>query len=175
MPTRARTSVDEPPARTYAHLPLQPPPPEPDSGHWRRRGLCAQIDVGDLFFPEKGNSNAPAKRICGRCGVRARCLEAALAHDERYGVWGGLGEKERRPLHQARNAARRASARGPVWTPQELRVGADQAAQLIVQGVAHGRIARRLGVTVRSVQRWAAKIRAAEQAAAAERAREEAA
>jgi WhiB family redox-sensing transcriptional regulator len=32
------------------------------------------------------------------CEVRAECLEYALAHDERFGIWGGLSERERRKL-----------------------------------------------------------------------------
>lgn len=37
-----------------------------------------------------------AKAACGRCPVRVECLAYALAADERFGVWGGLGPEERR-------------------------------------------------------------------------------
>ena len=67
---------------------------------WRDDALCAQTDL-DAFFPEKGESTRPAKRVCSRCPVRAECLEYALAHDERFGVWGGLSERERRGLKAA--------------------------------------------------------------------------
>ena len=30
--------------------------------------------------------------------MRAECLEFALANDERFGIWGGLSERERRRL-----------------------------------------------------------------------------
>lgn len=50
--------------------------------------LCVQTDP-EAFFPEKGGRVEPAKRVCARCPVRAECLEYALAHDERFGVWGG--------------------------------------------------------------------------------------
>lgn len=63
--------------------------------------LCAQVDIGDLFFPEKGGSSAEAKRVCSQCPTRAACLEWALLNDERYGVWGGLSERERRRLTRA--------------------------------------------------------------------------
>lgn len=63
------------------------------------QALCAQTGA-DFFFPEPGSSVREAKRICGMCEVRAACLEYALAHDERFGVWGGLSEKER--LHLRR-------------------------------------------------------------------------
>jgi WhiB family transcriptional regulator, redox-sensing transcriptional regulator len=50
------------------------------------------------IFPEKGGSTREAKRVCLSCEVRSECLEYALAHDERFGIWGGLSERERRRL-----------------------------------------------------------------------------
>jgi WhiB family transcriptional regulator, redox-sensing transcriptional regulator len=62
---------------------------------WQERALCAQTDP-EAFFPEKGGSTREAKRICSTCEVRSECLEYALEHDERFGIWGGLSERERR-------------------------------------------------------------------------------
>ncbi|MEU1511254.1 WhiB family transcriptional regulator [Streptomyces sp. NPDC005811] len=67
--------------------------PTSDLG-WQSQALCAQTGA-DFFFPEPGSSVREAKRICGMCDMRVACLEYALAHDERFGVWGGLSEKER--------------------------------------------------------------------------------
>lgn len=64
---------------------------------WQERALCAQTDP-EAFFPEKGGSTREAKRICQGCEVKDDCLEYALAHDERFGIWGGLSERERRKL-----------------------------------------------------------------------------
>ena len=64
---------------------------------WQERALCAQTDP-EAFFPEKGGSTREAKRICLGCDVKDECLEYALAHDERFGIWGGLSERERRRL-----------------------------------------------------------------------------
>lgn len=64
---------------------------------WQDRALCAQTDP-EAFFPEKGGSTREAKRICMGCEVRDECLEYALANDERFGIWGGLSERERRRL-----------------------------------------------------------------------------
>jgi WhiB family redox-sensing transcriptional regulator len=64
---------------------------------WQERALCAQTDP-EAFFPEKGGSTREAKRICTRCEVRTECLEYALSHDERFGIWGGMSERERRRL-----------------------------------------------------------------------------
>lgn len=67
---------------------------------WQIDALCAQTDP-EAFFPEKGGSTREAKRICDGCEVRSECLEYALANDERFGIWGGLSERERRKLRRS--------------------------------------------------------------------------
>ena len=62
---------------------------------WQERARCRDYDP-EVFFPEKGGSTREAKRICQGCEVRSECLDYALAHDERFGIWGGLSERERR-------------------------------------------------------------------------------
>ena len=83
------------------HLSLVPdsmePAEEPADSDWQERALCAQTDP-EAFFPEKGGSTREAKRICLGCEVKDACLESALANDERFGIWGGLSERERRRL-----------------------------------------------------------------------------
>lgn len=64
---------------------------------WQTDALCAQTDP-EAFFPEKGGSTRDAKRIYTSCDVRGECLEYALQNDERFGIWGGLSERERRKL-----------------------------------------------------------------------------
>ena len=66
---------------------------------WQSDSLCAQTDP-EAFFPEKGGSTREAKKICGSCEVRNQCLEYALQNDERFGIWGGLSERERRKLRK---------------------------------------------------------------------------
>ena len=72
-------------------------PLTPEDDLWQEKALCAQTDP-EAFFPEKGGSTREAKRICQGCEVRDACLDYALAHDERFGIWGGLSERERRRL-----------------------------------------------------------------------------
>jgi WhiB family redox-sensing transcriptional regulator len=91
-----------PPGAPRAHLMLVPEPVDysgltPDDDLWQANALCAQTDP-EAFFPEKGGSTREAKRICQGCEVRDACLEYALANDERFGIWGGLSERERRRL-----------------------------------------------------------------------------
>ena len=119
---RAYRSVTErmqphPPRRGASRAFLLDLPPEP--AHRLRRSavgpdgsgavlagpsLCAETDP-EAFFPEKGGSTREAKRVCVRCDVRAECLEYALANDERFGIWGGLSERERRRIRLARRTA----------------------------------------------------------------------
>jgi WhiB family redox-sensing transcriptional regulator len=72
---------------------------EDDALAWQGDALCAQTDP-EAFFPEKGGSTREAKKICTTCEVKAQCLEYALQNDERFGIWGGLSERERRKLRK---------------------------------------------------------------------------
>lgn len=56
--------------------------------------LCAEVDP-ELFFPEKGQSSAPAKAVCAACPVMALCL-ATFGPLVADGVVGGLSAQERR-------------------------------------------------------------------------------
>jgi WhiB family redox-sensing transcriptional regulator len=72
---------------------------EAEGQSWQERALCAETDP-EAFFPEKGGSTREAKKICTGCEVKAECLEYALSNDERFGIWGGLSERERRRLRR---------------------------------------------------------------------------
>lgn len=74
---------------------------------WQERALCAQTDP-ESFFPEKGGSTREAKKVCLACEVRSECLEYALANDERFGIWGGLSERERHAAEEGRRLRRTA-------------------------------------------------------------------
>lgn len=70
---------------------------------WMGHAVCASVDP-ELWFPPKSGSSSPAKRICRGfrgsppCPVMAECLEYALRHDERFGVWGGMSERDRNKI-----------------------------------------------------------------------------
>lgn len=70
---------------------------------WMAEGVCAQVDP-EIMYPEKGGSTREAKAVCMACPVRVACLEYALANDERFGIWGGLSERERRKLKRQDHA-----------------------------------------------------------------------
>ena len=67
------------------------------AARWRERAACCGADL-DLFYPERGESADPARLVCARCPVCQPCLEYALSNRIASGIWGGLTERERRPL-----------------------------------------------------------------------------
>nr|WP_170977757.1 WhiB family transcriptional regulator [Blastococcus sp. CCUG 61487] len=86
-------------------LPALPWAADPDDATaWRQLALCGETDP-DAFFPEQGGSTREAKRVCAGCVVRTECLEFALSNDERFGIWGGLSERERRRIRVQRREA----------------------------------------------------------------------
>lgn len=64
---------------------------------WQESALCAQADP-EAWFPDKGGSTRDAKRVCKRCEVKDACLDYALRNGERFGIWGGVSERDRRRM-----------------------------------------------------------------------------
>lgn len=58
---------------------------------WFATARCTDgaATLTDLFFSEDLGEIARAKAICGACPARSACLEAAIARQEPWGVWGG--------------------------------------------------------------------------------------
>lgn len=78
-----------------------------DDGIWMLEAKCRGRT--DLFFaPDDSESRsdrrrreAQAKSVCQECIVRVECLQEAFEADERFGIWGGLTERERRAARRA--------------------------------------------------------------------------
>jgi WhiB family redox-sensing transcriptional regulator len=62
---------------------------------WRANGICAQTDP-DLFFSDKEEDKAAAKKFCAACPSLAPCTVSALANGEVFGIQAGMDEAERR-------------------------------------------------------------------------------
>ena len=77
---------------------------------WQDDANCTGANA-NLFFPERGASTRKAKSICRECSVRPECLEFAISTGEKFGIWGGMSERERRRVRKERQiaASRRAS------------------------------------------------------------------
>lgn len=69
--------------------------PEP----WTERAACRMLPP-DMFFPRRGHETATAKAVCATCPVCAECLDAALRRGEKFGIWGGTSERERRAMRR---------------------------------------------------------------------------
>ncbi|HXH35021.1 MAG TPA: WhiB family transcriptional regulator [Plantibacter sp.] len=74
--------------------------PEP----WVSQAACRTLDTR-MFFPEQGKPAGPAKAVCRGCEVREECLAFAMRGPERFGIFGGLSEKERRRIRIGMRAA----------------------------------------------------------------------
>jgi WhiB family redox-sensing transcriptional regulator len=70
-------------------------------GSWRLQAACREADSAVFFSldgerdPAREVREARAKAICARCPAIRECAGYAIAAGERYGVWGGLSERER--------------------------------------------------------------------------------
>jgi WhiB family redox-sensing transcriptional regulator len=71
---------------------------------WRKLANCRSVNP-DIFFPERGGTAREAKAICAGCEVRQECLDYAFAHHEKFGVWGGMAERERRRYRRSTRVA----------------------------------------------------------------------
>lgn len=74
---------------------------------WQDDANCLGVDP-DLFFPERGASTREAKEVCRACSVKTQCLEYALVNGEKFGIWGGMSERERRRIRRQRALERSA-------------------------------------------------------------------
>ena len=74
--------------------------------NWQDDANCLGVDT-NLFYPERGASTREAKEVCRGCVVRADCLEFALQNGEKFGIWGGLTERERKRIRRQRTQAAR--------------------------------------------------------------------
>lgn len=69
---------------------------------WQGSASCRGMDSSVFFSPsdERGarrrEREQRAQEICGGCPVRRPCAAFALLTAQRYGVWGGLTEADRR-------------------------------------------------------------------------------
>jgi len=81
---------------------------------WRKFALCSGHDP-ELWFLVSQDGGAKAVAICTVCPVRLDCLDWALEHHERGGIWGGISARRREQM--------RAHARAAVGRPREASLG----------------------------------------------------
>jgi WhiB family transcriptional regulator, redox-sensing transcriptional regulator len=106
MVTRIRIHRRGIPPRDAWHGPPEPVQRIRDvkawSWTWQRDAACRNLGSWLFFAPDGERSSArrqreaAAKEVCRSCPVQAPCALYALATRQRYGVWGGLTEDDRR-------------------------------------------------------------------------------
>ena len=82
---------------------------EQHTASWWELANCLGVDP-DRFYPERGASTREAKAVCRGCVVREECLEYAVTNGEKFGIWGGMSERERRRVRRQRMLAVKAAA-----------------------------------------------------------------
>lgn len=87
-----------------------------DKMDWQEDAACRKYENVVFFGPDQGESELEkqaremqAKSICHTCPVKESCLEFAMETNQKYGIWGGMTDKERASLKRRRARARRAS------------------------------------------------------------------
>ncbi len=71
-----------------------------DERPWAVFSACREADPS-LFFATTRDDERTALVVCSSCSVREECLHFALETRERFGVWGGTTERERKSLLRA--------------------------------------------------------------------------
>jgi WhiB family transcriptional regulator, redox-sensing transcriptional regulator len=79
---------------------------DPATTWWIDHARCIGEDP-ELFFPVGSTGPAVAQTeravaICRGCPVRSECLDWALDTCQDAGVWGGIGEEDRRAIRRDR-------------------------------------------------------------------------
>ena len=82
--------------------PIPSPLREPYSFAWLIPPFAADAACKETpaisFFPERGESNEPAKAVCARCLVAPECLQYALDERIEHGIWAGTSARQRRKM-----------------------------------------------------------------------------
>ena len=124
---------------------------------WRSAAACRDTDP-ETFFPAAKSGPiyeaqvAAAKAICAGCRVRVECLEEALVRIP-DGIVAGLTPEERRGIHPRRVRGVELEVLAGAGPGEVQAVGLG----LLAAGRPVREVARRCGVTERTVVRWAAR------------------
>ena len=72
---------------------------EDDPMAWSLYASCDTADP-DLFFPGPRADTSYARSVCRACPVRRQCLDYALESKQKFGIWGGMTEAQRRRIRR---------------------------------------------------------------------------
>lgn len=73
-----------------------------DDMSWLADAKCSRegIELEEFYPPKHAQEGVRdrARRLCDGCPVQDECLAYALRTNERFGIWGGRTERERRAI-----------------------------------------------------------------------------
>ena len=84
---------------------------------WMKRAACRGLPA-EQFHPKRGAATAHLKQLCSTCPVRHDCLDYAMINGEKYGIWGGKSERQRRALRKGSDTT--TAADGTIVKPVAL-------------------------------------------------------
>jgi hypothetical protein len=65
----------------------------------KEEGECNGLATSNFFLDAHDKkTEITTKAVCRSCEVQAKCLDYAITYEERWGIWGGYGERARRRL-----------------------------------------------------------------------------
>lgn len=119
------------------------------SNEWQDEAICRSVGFGP-FFDDSGMAESKpsmatrirrwrGKQLCAICPVADTCLQHAQETDTKYGVFGGLDQRERSFLRRAN------------WPQKEI---ADVARRLILDGLTFQQVVRRLAIPPETLRAW---------------------
>ena len=124
---------------------------------WMDDGACRGADT-EAFYPHNVDGGQTARRICRGCPVRTQCLEYAISHDERYGIWGGCDPVERRMFTSVAGKVKRAEPNAINTERLVLNPRQRERVDVINDHLACGhdadQIAAAVGISVEALERW---------------------
>lgn len=74
---------------------------------WQIEAACRRWPDPDVFFPDRGDEDTAILLLCSDCPVAIQCRTQALRERQRYGVWGGLTERDRERIWEQHAGRRR--------------------------------------------------------------------
>ena len=69
-----------------------------DTHHLFKNAKCLKENVStESFYPERG-APVSVRNVCKGCTVVKPCLEYSFKNNDKFGIWGGLSENQRRKI-----------------------------------------------------------------------------
>jgi WhiB family redox-sensing transcriptional regulator len=65
---------------------------------WMEDAGCREAEPEQFYYENEQFQRKLVEQYCKLCLVKNQCLEYALAHEDRFGVWGGTTARQRKEI-----------------------------------------------------------------------------